>query len=121
MAADRFYIKQNDQRPDLKVRLLDEDQPVDLTNAAGAKFLMRNRRQGLRVDADMTILDQSQEATLGVVSYAWQPGDTASSGDFNGEIQITWPGGEVQTFPADGYIQVVITKDLSGTNPSGIN
>lgn len=112
--AEKFHIKQHDTRPDLKVRLLDDDVAIDLTNATSARFLMSNRRAGLKVDAAMTILDQTQDATVGVVSYTWQPGDTSAAGDFQAEIQITWPSGKLQTFPADSYIQVIITKDLGG-------
>lgn len=112
--ADRFYIKQYDLRPDLRVRLLDEDVAVDLTGAASALFLMRNRRSGLKISAAMTILDQTQDATKGVVSYSWQAGDTAIHGDFQGEVQVTWPGSKPQTFPANGYITVSIGKDLGG-------
>lgn len=109
-----FFIKQYDLRPDLKVRLLDEDVPVDLTNAAAARFIMSSRRRGIKVDATMTILDQTEEDTLGVVSYAWADGDTDTVGDFNAEVQIMWPSGRPQTFPASGYIQVTVVKDLGG-------
>lgn len=115
--ADKFYLKQHDTRPDLRVRLLDDDTAIDLTNAAGARFVMGNRRSGVKVDADMTIEDQTVDATLGVVKYTWQAGDTSASGDFQAEIQITWPTGKIQTFPANGYITIVITKDLGGTSP----
>ncbi len=110
--AERFYLKQNDLRPDLKVRLLDETDPVDLTNATGVRILMSSRKTGLKVNAAMTIADQTIEATKGVVSYAWAPGDTDIAGDYQAEFQVTWPTGKPQTFPARGHVTVTIEKDL---------
>jgi hypothetical protein len=114
MAADRFYLKQHDLSPALKVRLLDDTTPVDLTNAVAVQLLMRSRRTGLKVDAPMTVAPQNDPDTLGVVSYSWQPGDTDTPGDFQTEIQVTWPLGKPQTFPARGHITTVIEKDLGG-------
>ena len=110
--ADRFYLKQYDLKPDLSVRLLDDTAAVDLTNATAAKLRMSNRRVGLKVDAAMTIADQSLPATLGVVTYSWAAGDTDIAGDFDAEIQVVWPSGKPQTFPAHGHIGITIEKDL---------
>lgn len=110
--AERFYLKQHDLLPALKVRLLDDTTTVDLTSATLVKLLMGSRRTGLVVDAPMTILDQSVADTLGVVTYAWQAGDTDAPGDYNAEFQVTWPTGKPQTFPARGHVIVTIEKDL---------
>ncbi len=110
--AERFYLKQHDLLPDLRVRLLDDTTTVDLTNATGVQLLMNSRRTGLKVDAPMTILDQTSPDTLGVVSYSWAPGDTDTAGDFNAEFQVNWPDGKPQTFPARGHVIVTIEKDL---------
>lgn len=112
MASDRFYLKQNDLQPDFRARLLDEDTPVDLTSATSVQMLMRNRRAGLKVHAPMAIADQTDTDLKGVVSYTWAPGDTDTAGDFQAEIQVTWPNSKPQTFPAKGHITIVIEKDL---------
>lgn len=118
MAADRFYLKQHDLSPALRVRLLDDATPVDLTNAVSVTLLMRSRRTGLKVSAPMTVADQTDTDTLGVVTYQWQTGDTDTPGDFQTEIQVTWPLGRPQTFPARGHITTVIERDL-GAPPAG--
>jgi hypothetical protein len=110
--AERFYLKQHDLLPALRVRLLDETTPVDLTNATSVKMLMKSRRSGLKVNAPMTI---DANRTLGVVSYAWQIGDTDTAGDYNAEFQVTWPTGKPQTFPARGHVIITIEKDLDGS------
>lgn len=108
-----FYIKQHDLLPNLVVTLLEGDDPVDLTLATGARFLMRNLLAGLKVSAVATILDQSVEANLGKVSYTWVSPDTDTVGKFNGEVEITWPGSKTQTFPAHKYFTVDVQNDLT--------
>lgn len=110
--AEKCYIKQHDLEPDLEIQLLSDTDPVDLSQAQSALFLMSSRKTGLKAFGSMTIADQTVTSTLGVVTYTWQPGDTDTVGDYNGEVQITWPVGKPQTFPANGYFTVTIQKDL---------
>lgn len=110
--TERFYIKQLDLRPALQVKLLDGTSPVDLLNATEVLFLMRNRRAGLKASGPMAILDQSIPDQLGLVTYSWQPEDTDAPGEYNAEFQVTWPAGKTQTFPAHGYVTIVVEKDL---------
>lgn len=108
-----FYIKQHDLLPKLVVTLLEGKTPVDLTQAVGARFLMRNLIVGLKVNAVATILDQTIEANRGKVSYTWSGTDTDTVSVFNGEIEITWPGSKTQTFPAHKYFKVDVQNDLT--------
>lgn len=116
MANTQFTIKQHDLLPALVVTLLDDDVAVDLTTADSARLLMRNLAAGLKVNAFMTILDQTDADNLGKVSYDWQGLDTDTVGTFNAEVEIIWPGDRPQTFPAAKtlkYFKVVIQNDLT--------
>lgn len=108
--AETFYIKRHDVRPALRLTLLDDELPVDLTNAGTARLLMSNLA-GIKVDQPVTVLDQT--ASTGQVEYTWQDGDTDTVGTYNAEIEVTWPGGAKQTFPSNGYFRVRVTKDLN--------
>lgn len=109
--TDTFYLKQNDLLPALQVQLLDNATPVDLTNATSVYLRMSNRRIGLKVDAPMTIANQT--TSLGVVSYHWATGDTDTVGEFNAEFRVNWPSSKPQTFPASNYVTVIIQKGLA--------
>lgn len=62
----------------------------------------------LKVDAAAEIVD----AAAGSVKYQWQADDTDETGRFQGEFEITFADGGVQTVPTAGYIAVVITPEL---------
>jgi len=127
--SDKFYLKQHDLMPFLKVRLLDETTPVTLIAASTVVFNMSNRKSGLKISAPMHILEQEDDAALqadplfvvdpahvGVVAYEWVLGDSDTVGEFNGEFQVTWAGvtATTQTFPAHSYVTISIEKDLDG-------
>ena len=110
MAAPTFFIKQNDTRPTLDAALRDDrDRPVDIAGAT-VVFHMRNA-------ADDTVVISSGSVGVlstarGEVRYTWVAADTATAGNFEGEFQVTFAGGSVQTFPNDEYIKIVITDDV---------
>lgn len=113
--AQEFNIKQHDLEPPLIVACLDDGDPVDLTTAVSARLLMRNLLAGLKVDAVCEILNQT--TYLGMVRYIWVADDTDTVGVFNAEIEIIWPGGRPQTFPAGKgaarYFKVNVNNDLT--------
>jgi hypothetical protein len=45
-------------------------------------------------------------------STSLQPGDTDTAGLFEGEFEVTFPGGRIKTFPDPGLIPVRITDDI---------
>ncbi len=117
MATEKFNLKQYDLLPSLRITLLDGSTPVDLTLASEARLLLKNRT-GLLVDALMDISAQTGE-TVGVVEYEWQSGDTDTLGTLQGEVQVLWPGQIPQTFPAKGYFNVIVNRDLGPTTGPG--
>ena len=111
MATATFYIKQNDTRPDLDVFLRDDkDRTINVTGAT-VKFNMRNASDNIvKVNAGSVTTVSS---TSGRVKYSFSTADTDTAGNFDGEFQVTFVGGQVETFPNDGYIKVIITDDVA--------
>lgn len=111
MAAD-FSIKRNDTDPPYRGTVADGNgNPIDLSDVASVKFLMR-------VVSDTPINDKVSSAasiediTGGIVSYSWIVGDTDTSGTYIAEIELTKTNGRVETIPNDGYTIIQITDDL---------
>ena len=111
MATPTFYIKQNDTRPELDVFLRDDkDRTINVTGAT-VKFNMRNASDNtIKVNAGSVTTVSS---TGGRVKYSFSSADTDTSGNFDGEFQVTFVGGQVETFPNDGYIKVIIPDDVA--------
>ena len=108
-----FYMKQNDTKPVLRVDLIDaNDQAVTLTGAT-VKFSMRVEPAGaVKVNkATASIVD----AVKGTVEYPWvaDGSDTNTSNDYQGEFEVTFAGGAVQTFPGRSYIAVHLIDDVA--------
>lgn len=51
-------------------------------------------------------------ATSGIVKYVWQSSDTAEPDTCRAEFEVTYADSTIETFPNNGYIEVVITNDL---------
>ena len=114
-----FEIKQHDLLPRFDFTLLDFDEPADLSYALSARFMMRNRSTGLKVDRNAVILDQSVDANVGKGYYEWVEGDTDTVGSFKAEIEVIWADGRPQTFPGNKYVTIKILKDLDTPRASG--
>ena len=110
MANPTFFIKRNDDQPTLDVALRDDkNRPVDVTGAS-VVFHMRNTADDTTKisGASVTVL----AASKGEVRYSWTTTNTNTDGNFEAEFQVTFSDGGVQTFPNDGYIDVIITEDV---------
>ena len=110
MANPTFFIKRNDDQPTLDVALRDDkNRPVDVTGAS-VVFHMRNTADDTTKisGASVTVL----AASKGEVRYSWTTTNTKTAGNFEAEFQVTFSDGGVQTFPNDGYIDVIITEDV---------
>ena len=110
MANPTFFIKQNDDRPTLDVALQDDrGRPVNVASAT-IVFHMRNTADdSVKItSAAVTILS----ATRGEVRHTFTTTNTDTAGNFEAEFQVTFSGGTVQTFPNDGYIDIIITDDV---------
>lgn len=107
-----FYIAQNDREPNLRVTCLDEvGEIVPLTGVTTVVFSMINPGLGTPKisNSPATVID----APNGIVEYAWGATDTDTPGDYDGEFEVSWPGGEKTTFPNHKVIQIRIRKQIA--------
>lgn len=103
-----FEIKRNDRRPRYRVQLTSNGEPVDLTGATNAYFIMKTGTLTNKINRGvMTFVDRA----TGIVEYAWANLDTDTAGSYNAEVEVDW-GGEPQTFPSKGYFAITIYEDL---------
>jgi hypothetical protein len=103
--ASEFTIKQSDTSRPVKVTL-----STDLTGAL-VNFRMSDSAGALAINEPATIITPSvviDGVISGVVQYDWQTGDTDTPGRYYAEFVVTYFGGRIETFPADGYLYIVI-------------
>lgn len=115
-----FQLKQHDTRPIYIAQLMENvglqnESPIDLTDAAAVHFLMRGKGVEIedvpKVNRPATIVT----AVDGIVSYSWQPSDTDTIGEYNVEFEIIWSDGGRETVPNEGFNEVVVGLDLGDT------
>jgi len=105
-----FYIKQNDTSPAIRATLRDGDGDVINLDGATVRFHMRPiGSTTVKVDAAGTVIAPAG----GIVQYSWSEEDTDTVGAYQAEFEVTYTGGNVETFPNDGYIRVEITDDIT--------
>lgn len=109
-ARQVFQIKRGDTAPTFRAQCLDDTTPVNLTTATSARLLMKSQNGDLIVAAPVTIEDQNTNP--GWVHRAWVAGDTDTADAYRGEVEVTWSDGTVQTFPANGYVTILVLNDL---------
>jgi hypothetical protein len=101
-------IKQHDTWPPLRATLKANNVAIDLTTATSVRLILQS-------PAPLTIIGVCSivsPATSGVVTYSWISSNTATVGTYNGEFEITWANGAIETVPNDNYFQVAIKADL---------
>ena len=69
---------------------------------------LQHRVERVTVPTEQPILDED----AGRVKYVWQTGDTDTAGTFQGEFEVTYTSGEIETFPNDGYIGIEVLDDI---------
>lgn len=97
-------IKRGDTLPSLVIDLSGDAGPVDLTAATQIKVL------GVR-DGSVAVNRSADGDAAGAVTMDWTT-ETAAAGLIGFEVEVTWPGGKKQTFPADGLVYAEVTPDL---------
>jgi hypothetical protein len=104
-----FFIKQNDTSPVFQATLKGPTgSSENLTGVQSITFKMANSVQQVKLSQAVTVDD----AANGIVSYAWQTGDTDTSGTFFAEFEVIKADGKRETFPNTDPINVVIKKDV---------
>jgi hypothetical protein len=105
--SNTFSLKRNDTLPRLRAVLSDSSGPVDLTGCS-VKFIYKAEGKGQPVSRTAAVLSDPP----GTVEYQWVIEDTAVSGNFSGEWEVTFPSGRKLTFPNENYIKFTILPDL---------
>ena len=101
-----FNIKQNDTSPGLEYTVA----PVTVMTGATAVFSMRVRGGSVIVNRQaVTIVNE----TVGVLRYPFKASETAVTGDFIGEFEVTYSDGTIETFPNSTYIDITILGDIA--------
>lgn len=109
-----FEIKTFDLLPTFRVPLTIGGQPLDLTLALSADFILRSAvPPGGTVIVNRPAVIESPK-TAGIIHYDWVAGDTDVSGDFFAEFEIHWPSTKPQSAPTNAYWTVHIGYDLDG-------
>ena len=105
-----FFIKQNDTSPALKATLKDGlDVAVDLSGCSVRFHMRKIGETSSKVDASAVI----ENADNGIVYYSWVAADTDTIGSYEAEFEVTFTGGEIETFPNNRFIEVEITDDIA--------
>jgi len=108
-----FTIKKGDTSPALTATLIDPDgEPAPLALADKVEFFLNTPRSDESISANMSsgvsILDEDE----GRVSYSWSSGDTDAVGQREAEFVVTFDNGKVQSYPNDGFIYVIVERDV---------
>jgi len=105
-----FYLKQNDTAPSIRATLKDgSGNVIDLTGAS-VNFHMKDLNGTIKIDASAVVIDP---ATSGIVQYNWTSSNTDTAGPYSAEFEVTYSDGSVESFPNDGNIGILITKELN--------
>ena len=112
MPEETFYIKQNDTASFITRDLKDAfGSPVNVTGSS-VVFSMRVKPAGtMKITRQAGVI---VNAGIGRVRYEWASdgSDTNTADEYEGEFQVTYANGKIQTFPNDGHIPIVITDDV---------
>jgi len=110
-----FFIKQGDTLPNLPFTILEPDgvTPVDLTDAV-VSMVVRVEGSGPSAipyfKKPCVLFNQVTSTGQGI--YDWDEGDTDSSGTYEYEFEIVFGDGNIQTVPANTYLQLIIVDDI---------
>lgn len=108
--SDAFNIKRNDTSPSLVWEitstigtLLGSTVVFNMKNAAGTVIIARAAAS----------FDNGGTGVLPSLIYNWIATDTAASGKYFGEFEVTYADGRIETFPNNTNIPIVIAGDIS--------
>ncbi len=102
-------LKQGDCEPNLRLRLLNEDdEPMDLSGFQ-VEARVRSTVSGEKiVDEPIGLID----ARNGIVEYDWNTNDTQTAGIYEGEVTAVENQGCIMTFPNNGYFNIKVNERI---------
>jgi len=104
--ATLYTIKQHDNYPPLVLTLTDQNGPINLSTATTVKLILKSGTTSITGNCVITT------PTSGIVTYNWGGSDTAVVGTYDGEVEITWNTGKIETVPNDSYFSITVMADL---------
>lgn len=111
MATTDFTIKSDDQLPEIQAVLKDDNDSIVNLSGATVRFIMTSKTDGsVKVDKPATVVT----AAAGLVKYSWAATDTDTPGKYNGEFEVEFGDGRLETFPNDKNLLIVVFADLGG-------
>jgi len=113
MTTRTYQIKHNDANQLMTIYLTnDDDSAIDVSEASEIKFHCGMTDETAIVDEDVDVVG---DGTDGIVTYRWTAEDTANEpGEYNAEVQITWPDDTIKTTPTKlGEAKVVIYDEVA--------
>jgi hypothetical protein len=100
-----FILTRGDTAPQLLATLRDaEESPVDIAGADVVFEMAEPRGHESVITGPATIVD----ADTGQVRYTWDDADTDDPGRYRAQFVVEYPGGTTESFPSDGFHDVVI-------------
>jgi hypothetical protein len=104
--ADDFTIKKGDVLPALNATLIPATGQSFTLSGASVLFRMWAKSQAVdKVSRTCTVVDVNART----VRVDWQAGDTDTAEGYLGQFVVTFPGGNVQTFPNGSSLVIRVT------------
>lgn len=103
-----FTIKRNDTAPPIVITLKDANGAVDVSTAKAIHLFMKSDTLLVKTGP----MDKVTDGKDGKVEYQWAVGDLKVAGSYRGEVEVTRADDTVQTFPNDGYFEILVAEDL---------
>lgn len=96
-----WTMKVGDTDPPFECVLTDNGLPLSGGIAGATEVRLRVKKRGATtylIDQPMTVVSAPDSQ----VSYQWTDPDTATAGQYDLTIRVTWIGGKKRTFPSEG-------------------
>lgn len=100
-------IKTGDTKPSLRIKLLEDGDPFNLTGYTVDISIKLANSDSLTVDSSTTV----EAETRGIVTYSWSSGETDTAGTYKIEL-VASDGSDEITFPNDGTGKLYIEDRL---------
>jgi hypothetical protein len=95
----------------------DSDRPINVTfpdgvvlTGASVRLEVADRHGTELLNGEMTITNQTDPATA---TYAPAAGELDVEGIFLMTVEVTYLGGEIETFPTPGFARLLVDKQLA--------
>ena len=105
--GEQFTLKVGDTSPRVDAVLkTTEDSPVDLTGSTVNIRLRQPRTGEIALERRVEIVSPED----GHIRYDWGDDDTNDAGRYRMEFVVNYPNNSEETFPNDGYHDLLITE-----------